>query len=355
MLKTRLNLSAWIQPLLAVFIGLLGGAIAIVLIGGSVIETYTEMWKGAFGNFFYFTNTLTRATPLILVGLGVSIAFRAGFFNMGSEGQMILGALSSAMVALYLPGPPLFKLLAAILGGILAGGIWSAFAGWLDAKFRMNLIITTLLLNYIAALFAGYLVAYPLKDTSGSAALAQTMMIDKGVWLPKLFQGMSVHAGFIIAIGLAILLFLFIKYTVAGYEIRMLGYNPLFAAYGGVNRRKVMLTSMFASGGFAGLAGAIEVLGMQYRYTDGMISNPGYAWSGIMATLLSGAHPLGTAIASLLLAALQTGGMGVERNTDIPLQISSVIQSLLILFVTAKFSFTLWKRRKGGKSDGASS
>ncbi|CAN7729881.1 ABC transporter permease [Paenibacillus sp. LjRoot153] len=355
MLKRLFNLSAWIQPLLAIVIGLLGGAIAILLIGGSVVETYTEMWKGAFGNFFYFTNTLTRATPLILVGLGVSIAFRAGFFNMGSEGQMILGALSSAMVALYLPGPLLFKLLAAILSGILAGGIWSAFAGWLDAKFRMNLIITTLLLNYIAALFAGYLVAYPLKDKSGSAALAQTMMIDKGVWLPKLFQGMSIHGGFIIAIALAILLFLFIKYTVAGYEVRMLGYNPLFAAYGGVNRRKVMLTSMFASGGFAGLAGAVEVLGMQYRYTDGMISNPGYAWSGIMATLLSGAHPLGTALASILLAALQTGGMGVERNTDIPLQISSVIQSLLILFVTAKISLTLWKRRKGGKGDAASS
>lgn len=355
MLKGRLNISAWIQPLLAVVIGLLGGAIAIALIGGSVMDTYAQMWKGAFGNFYFITNTLTRATPLILVGLGVSIAFRAGFFNMGSEGQMILGALSSAMIALYLPGPAMFKLLGALLGGILAGGIWSAFAGWLDAKFRMNLIITTLLLNYIAALFAGYLVAYPLKDTTGSAALAQSMMIDKGVWLPKLFQGMSIHGGFIIAIALAVLLYLFIKYTVAGYEIRMLGYNPLFAAYGGVNRGKVMLLSMFASGGFAGLAGAVEVLGMQYRYTDGMITNPGYAWSGIMATLLSGAHPLGTAIAAVLLAALQTGGMGVERNTNIPLEISSVIQSLLILFVTAKFSYTLWKRRKGGKGDAASS
>lgn len=355
MLKSRFPISAWVQPLLAVIIGLLGGAIAISLIGGSVIDTYAQMWKGAFGNFFFITNTLTRATPLILVGLGVSIAFRAGFFNMGSEGQMILGALSSAMTALYLPGPALFKLLAAILAGIIAGGIWSAFAGWLDAKFRMNLIITTLLMNYIAALFAGYMVAYPFKDKTGSAALAQTMMIEKGVWLPKLFQGMSIHGGFIIAIALAVLLYLFIKYTVAGYEIRMLGYNPLFAGYGGVNRGKVMLVSMFASGGFAGLAGAIEVLGMQYRYTDGMITNPGYAWSGIMATLLSGAHPLGTAIAALLLAALQTGGMGVERNTSIPLEISSVIQSLLILFVTAKFSYTLWKRRKGGKGDAASS
>jgi ABC-type uncharacterized transport system permease subunit len=313
------------------------------------------MWDGAFGNFYFFTNTLTRATPLILVGLGVSIAFRAGFFNLGSEGQMILGALASALIALYLPGPAILKMLVAALGGIAAGGAWSALSGWLDARFQMNLIITTLLLNYIAALFAGYLVAYPFMDKTGSAALAQTKMIDKSIWLPKLFQGMSMHTGFILAIALTVLLYLFIKYTVTGYEIRMLGYNPLFAAYGGVRRGRLMLVSMFISGGFAGLAGAVEVLGVQYRYIDGMVTNPGYAWSGIMATLLSGSHPLGTAIAAILLAALQTGGMGVERNTSIPLEISSVIQSLLILFITAKFSYSFWKRRKGEKANAASS
>jgi general nucleoside transport system permease protein len=355
MLNWKANLQAWIQPLIAICIGLGGGAIAIALIGGSIPDTFAQMWHGAFGNFYFLTNTLTRATPLILVGLGVSIAFRAGFFNLGSEGQMILGALTAALIALYLPGPALIKVIAAALGGIIAGGAWSALAGWLDTRFGMNLIITTLLLNYIAALFAGYLVAYPLMDKTGSAALAQTRMIDKSLWLPKLFQGMSMHAGFIVAVALAILLFLFIKYTVMGYEIRMLGYNPLFAAYGGVKRGKLMLVSMFASGGFAGLAGAIEVLGVQYRYVDAMITAPGYAWSGIMATLLSGSHPLGTALSAILIAALQTGGMGVERNTSIPLEISSVIQSLLILFITAKFSFSFWKRKKGGKGHAASS
>lgn len=355
MFNWKANLLAWVQPFVAICIGLAGGAIAIALIGGSIPDTFAQMWHGAFGNFYFFTNTLTRATPLILVGLGVSIAFRAGFFNLGSQGQMIFGALAAAFIGLYLPGPAILKIIAAALGGIIAGGAWSALAGWLDARFNMNLIITTLLLNYIAALFAGYLVAYPLMDKTGSAALAQTRMLDKSLWLPKLFQGMSMHVGFIVAVALAILLYLFIKYTVMGYEIRMLGYNPLFASYGGVKRGKLMLVSMFASGGFAGLAGAIEVLGVQYRYVDGMISAPGYAWSGIMATLLSGSHPLGTAMAAILLAALQTGGMGVERNTNIPLEISSVIQSLLILFITAKFSYSFWKRKKGGKGHAASS
>ncbi|ANY70283.1 ABC transporter permease [Paenibacillus sp. BIHB 4019] len=344
--KLKGILGALMQPLLAIIVGLGAGAIAIAIVGGSITETYAEMWKGAFGSFYFFTNTLSRATPIMLIGLGVALAFRAGFFNMGSEGQMVLGALSAAVTAIYLPGPAWLKLVAALLAGVIAGGLWSAFAGWLDARFRMNLLITTLLLNYIASLFAGYVVSYPLMDRSGSAAMAQTVMVDKSVWLPKLFQGMSLHAGFLFALIGAIALAWFMRYMVKGYEIRMMGGNPLFASYGGVNRGRLMLYSMFVSGGFAGLAGAGEVLGTQYRYLDGALTSPGYAWSGIMATLLAGSNPLGTALAAILLAALQTGGMGVERNTDVPLEVSSIIQAVLILFISAKFTYSFFKKKK---------
>ncbi|MDQ0110766.1 ABC transporter permease [Paenibacillus harenae] len=344
--------SSLIQPLLAIIVGLAAGAIAIAVVGGNVLETYGEMWKGAFGSFFFVTNTLSRATPIILIGLGVALAFRAGFFNMGSEGQMVLGALSAALTAIYLPGPGWLKLIAALMAGIISGGIWSAFAGWLDARFRMNLLITTLLLNYIATLFAGYIVSYPLKDKTGSAAMAQTVMIDNSAWLPKLFSGMSLHAGFLIAFAGALLLFFFMKYTVKGYEIRMLGGNPLFAGYGGVQRGRMMMLSMFVSGGFAGLAGSIEVLGTQYRYIDGALTTPGYAWSGIMATLLAGSNPLGTAVAAILLAGLQTGGMGMERNTEVPLEVSSIIQAVLILFVSAKITYSFIKRKKARDDNG---
>ncbi|XEC96399.1 ABC transporter permease [Paenibacillus tarimensis] len=351
--RMKQTAQAMLQPFLAILVGLAAGAAAIAIVGGSVAETYAEMWKGAFGSFYFLTNTLTRATPIILVGLGVALAFRAGFFNLGSEGQMILGALCAALTAIYLPGPGWLKLAGALAAGAAAGGLWSALAGLLDARFRMNLLITTLLLNYIAALFAGYLVSYPLKDRSGSAAMAQTVMIERSAWLPKLVQGMSLHAGFLLALFGTILLFLFMRYTVWGYEIRMMGANPLFAAYGGIQRNKLMLYSMFASGGFAGLAGAAEVLGTQYRYLDGALTTPGYAWSGIMATLLASSHPLGTALAAILIAALQTGGMGVERNTDIPLEISSVIQAVLILFISAKVGFGFIKRRKERGTNGA--
>ncbi|MCU6709635.1 ABC transporter permease [Paenibacillus sp. J5C_2022] len=348
-------LKSLLQPLVAILIGLAVGAIAILIVGGSVTETYAEMWKGAFGNFYFFTNTLARATPIILIGLGVALAFRAGFFNLGSEGQMVMGALSAALTAIYLPGPGWMKLVAALLAGMIAAGLWSAFAGWLDARFGMNLIMTTLLLNYIAILFAGYLVAFPLKDRSGSAAMSQTVKIDSAAWLPKLFQGMTLHAGFLIALCATILLALFIRYTVKGYEIRMMGGNPLFASYGGVDRGRLMMISMFASGALAGLAGAVEVLGTQYRYLDGALTTPGYAWSGIMATLLASSNPIGTALAAILLAALQTGGMGMERNTDVPLEVSSIIQAVLILFVSAKitYSFITFKRKKAGAKNGS--
>lgn len=341
-------------PLAAVALGLAVGAVLIAAVGGSIAETYAAMWKGAFGSFYFTASTLARATPIILVALGATLAFRAGFFNLGAEGQMILGALAAACTALYLPGPALVKLLGALLCGMLAGGLWSALAGWLDTRFRMNLLITTLLMNYIAALFAGYTVAFPLKDPASTGA-AQTMMIDKAVWLPKLMAGSQFHLGFVAAAAAAVLLALFLRYTVKGYELRMLGSNPLFAVYGGVRRGRAMAISMLASGAFAGLAGTFEVLGTHYRYMDNMLTTPGFAWSGIMAALLAGAHPVGAALASILLAALQTGGMGVERNTDVPLEISNIIQASLILFVSARVTVSFVRRRKEKATDGSAS
>lgn len=352
--KLQQLLKSLVQPLTAVLIGLLTGAVAISLVGASVLETYKVMWDGAFGNFYFVTATLARATPIIFIGLGLAIAFRAGVFNMGAEGQMVLGAVSAALVALYVPGSGIIKLLAALVAGFLAGGLWSLLAGWMETRFKVQLLISTLLLNYVAVLFAGYLVSEPFQDKSGSAALAQTPMIDQAAWLPKLFAGMSVHMGFVISIVLAIILYVILRFTTAGYEVRMLGYNPFFAEYGGINKVKVLLYSMFFSGGIAGLAGTVEVLGSQYRYVEGSLTVPGYAWTGLMAALLANSNPLGTAAAAILLAALQTGAMGMERNTEVPLEIASVIQGVLILFVTAKITINWWKvKKKAGDIHGA--
>ncbi|TCZ78809.1 ABC transporter permease [Paenibacillus albiflavus] len=350
--KLKHQAGALIHPLIALLIGLCVGAVAIATLGEPVFHTYGEMWKGAFGSFYFFTNTLTRAVPIILVGLGLSLAFRAGFFNLGAEGQMVLGAMAAALTALYFPGPGLVKLIAALIAAVIAGGLWSAFAGWLDAKFKIDLLITTLLMNYIAVLFTGYLAAKPFRDTSGSAAMAQTPMIDQSAWLPKLFAGSSLHAGIIIAIIGAIVLTWIMRNTIFGYEMNMTGSNPFFAAFGGVKRLPMVLSAMFVSGGFAGLAGSVEVLGMQYRFIDGALTGPSYAWSGLMAALLASNNPIGTVFAAILLAALQTGGMGIERNTEVPMEITSVIQAVIIVFISAKLTFAFIKRKKERKANG---
>ncbi|WP_035296324.1 ABC transporter permease [Brevibacillus thermoruber] len=340
-----------VQPLLAVAIGLLTGAVVISAVGESILDTYQQMWKGAFGSFYFFASTLARSTPIMLIGLGLSLAFRAGVFNLGAEGQMVLGAVGATLVGLYLPGPGLVKMLAALATGVAVGGLWSLLAGYMEAKFRVQLLITTLLLNYIAVLFAGYLVSEPFQDKSGSAALAQTAMLEKSVWLPKLFAGMSVHAGFLLALAAALALFWVVRFTPFGYEVKMLGHNPFFARYGGIDKDRVMLVAMFASGGLAGLAGTVEVLGAHYRFVDGALTVPGYAWTGLMATLLANSHPIGVVFTSILLAALQTGAMGVERNTEVPLELASVIQAVLILFISAKFSHDWWKNRKSKRRE----
>ncbi|MED1944878.1 MULTISPECIES: ABC transporter permease [Brevibacillus] len=344
-----------VQPFLAVVIGLLTGALVIAAVGESILGTYQEMWKGAFGSFYFFTSTLARATPIMLIALGLSLAFRAGVFNLGAEGQMVLGAVSAALVAIYLPAPGMIKIVAGIFAGMAVGGFWALLPGFMEARFRIPLLISTLLFNYIAVLFASYLVTEPFRDRSGSAALAQTVMLEKSAWLPKLFAGMSVHAGFLFAIVAALLLFWVLRFTPFGYEVKMLGQNSLFAQYGGINRIRVMLTGMFASGGLAGLAGTVEVMGAHYRFVDGALTVPGFAWTGLMAALLANSHPLGIIVTSILLAAFQTGAMGVERNTDVPLELASVIQAVLILFISAKLSYDWWKKRKakGGESHGA--
>lgn len=342
-------LSPLLQPFIAIFIGLLTGAIAISIVGAPILETYKELWMGAFGNFYFMTSTFARATPILIIGLGVSLAFRAGVFNLGAEGQMVLGAVSAALAALYVPGPGIVKILAALIAGITVAGLWSLLAGWMETKFKVQLLISTLLLNYVAVLFASFLVSEPFQDRSGSAALAQTPMLEQAAWLPKLFAGMSLHWGFIIGVILAIVMYFIFKLTSVGYEVKMLGLNPYFASYGGVNKTKVLLASMFISGGLAGLAGTVEVLGTQYRFVDGALTGPGFAWTGMMATLLANSHPLGTAVTAIFLAALETGAMGLERNTDVPLEIASVIKSVLILLISAKISFNWWKRMKKGR------
>jgi ABC-type uncharacterized transport system permease subunit len=339
-------------PVIAVGLGLLVGAIAILATGGSPIEAYVQLVSGAVGNPAALSATLARSVPIVIVGVGLAIAFRAGCFNLGAEGQMILGALVVALLAsahdlASLPGPVLIVVAAA--GGCVAGALWAIGPAWLQTRFEVPLLITTLLLNYIAAYFAAYLVSYPFRDVTASGALAQTVMIPQAAQLPYLVPGGRLHAGVLLLLVLPAAAWWLQRRTVIGYEMRMTGHNPSFAESGGVDRKRITHRTMLLSGAICGLAGALVVLGIHYRYVDASITQPGYAWTGFTATLLAVADPIWTLVAGVFLGGLDVGAAAMERRTQIPIQVVDIVQASIILMIAIRVTIGRWlSRRLGG-------
>jgi simple sugar transport system permease protein len=334
-------------PLAAVGLGLLVGAVIIVLTGGSPLEAYGQLIRGAIGTPANLSATLARGLPVVVVGVGLAIAFRAGALNLGGEGQMIMAAVTTAVVAGWvgdLPAP--LAVLLAAAAGALAGAAWALGPTLLQIRFEVPLLISTLLLNYIAALLGAWLVSYPLREAGGGAA--QTATIPDVTQLPYLVPGGRLHAGVLLLVLLPIGAWWLLGRTVAGYEMRMTGLNAAFSEYGGVNGRRTLLRAMLLSGAVCGLAGAMLVLGVHHRYIDGSITAPGYAWTGFTAMLLAGGDPLGTLISGLFLAGLDTGAAGMERNTDIPLQVVDVVQACIILMISIRLTLGRWVGRRLG-------
>lgn len=345
--RIRKIASALKNPALAILIGLIVGAVVIISQGENVFNVYKIMFNGAFGNAYYITTTLAGAGPVMLCGLAVAISWRCGFSNMGIEGQMIWGGLICAQIAATMNGPVWLVLTVSILAGMIAGALYSLIAAWLYDRFEASLIITTLMLNYIAKSISFYLIQYHWLDpNSADTAAVKTARVPDALHLPRLFTKYPLHIGFVVAIVAVILLWWVFKYTKFGYNSKMSGLNPIFSKYGGVDSRKLLYQIMLSSGVIAGLAGVLEVLGTRYMYLDGMFSSAGYAWTGITAALMSYNHPIGVLFSSIFLYGIRTGCSAVQRNTMIPIEVSSMIQGVITLFVTVQFSIHLNKLRK---------
>jgi len=326
------------QPLFAVLISFLLGTVVILVIGKNPLLAYGEMIRGAFGKQVYLMNTLKRATPIIMGGLAVCMAWRSGYEAMGGEGQMILGAVAAALVGYYLPVPGWLRIPAAMLAAAAAGAVYSAFSGWLFEKFDVTFVISTLMMNYIANYFAAYLCNYPLRDPEANVYQmqnAQTGKLPAEATLPPIMKGW-VHWGFVLAVAAVLVTWFLFKKTSFGYKSRMGGLNPRFALYGGINARRMLYLVMVLSGVMAGLGGAFEVMGSKGRYVDQMIFSTGYAWTGMVAALLANMNPIGTLLASILLAGLAVGGSTMMLNMDIPLEVCNIIEGIITLFMSAK-------------------
>ena len=286
----------------------------------------------------------TIATPLLLVGLGICIAFRANVINIGGEGQIIIGALVATWFPLtFNSWPGALLIPATLIIGFLAGAAWGFVPGILKARLNVNEILSTIMMNSIAQQLMNMLLRGPLMDPSGIAAgtfLAQSARLPQQAWLPRLVPQTLLHAGAILAVVLAVLVYIFLWRTTIGYRIRAVGLNPNASRYSGINVPFYQALAMTLAGGFAGLAGSIEVMGVQHRLLDGITS--GYGFTGIVAALLGSLHPLGLIPAAILFGGLLVGAAQMQRTVQVPSSLITAILGLVVLFVSGS---ALWSRR----------
>lgn len=334
------------QPVAATLLGLLAGAVFILIDHENPIRIYMTMFDKSFINPYYLTQTLTRATPIMICGIATAAAWRAGYINIGVEGQMITGAFTATITAIYVPLPGFLLLPLAILAGMAAGGLYASLVAVLNMKFNSSIVICTLMLNYVANYIASYLVSYPFKDKAGDGMSLVTKPIPKGTHFLLFSTTNTLNFGIVVAAVVVMLFFYMERKTVFGYDSKMTGLNPHFAKYGGVLEKRVMLKTMALSGGIAAVAGICEIFGYKYQYTDGMFTSASYAWTGLMAALIADLHPIGILVSSVFLSGLQVGGQAIQRSSSIPLQMATVIQSTITLFVSAKIGIQFLRKRK---------
>jgi general nucleoside transport system permease protein len=331
--------NVYLVPVLAVVTALIIGAIIIWWVGGNPFEAYRGLIEGAFGSLSALSETTVWATPYIFAGLAVAVGFKGGLFNIGGEGQLSFGAVAAAWAGYALPKlinaeiPPFIHVLLAVGCGVLAGAIWGAIPGYLKAKTGAHEVINTIMMNYIALNLTSFLLNGPMKDPSPTNVIARTPMIASSAQILPIFEKFRFHWGFLLALLMAYAVWWLLWKTRLGFEIRTTGLNPDAAKYAGINVARTIVLTMGISGGLAGLAGAIEVTALNHRHELGF--SVGYGFDAIAIALLGKNHPVGVVVAALLFAAMRNGATRMQFLTQIPVDVISIIQALILLFVAA--------------------
>ena len=329
-------------PTLAVLCAFVVGALLIALAGKSPIVAYQALIRSAFGNRNNWGETLVKMVPLLLAGLGTAVAFRARVLNIGAEGQIYMGALGAGFVGLFLGDlSPFIGIPLIILAGFLMGGLWGGIAGFLKKQFGANEIIVTLMLNYVALAINSYLIGGPWRDPASTEPF--TARFTDGAILPVVLPRTRLHAGIIIALLAAVAIWWLMRHTVLGYQITVTGANEEAARYSGMRTGRLIVLTMFVSGGLAGLAGVGEVSGLHHRILENF--SPGYGYTAIAIAMLGQAKAPRVVIASFLFAALVIGVNGMQDLVGVPVSIVFIIEGLVLLFVLASEFF-----RQGGSA-----
>ncbi|MEP7288562.1 MAG: ABC transporter permease [Chloroflexota bacterium] len=344
--RQREALMPILVPVLAVAAALAVGAVFLLALGIDPGKVYEKLISGAVGSTYSQTQTIGKATTLLLVAIGVCIAFRANVLNIGVEGQVIVGGLATTAFALNfkdLPSPILITL--SLLAGFIAGGAWAAIPGVLKAWFRVNEILSTIMMNQISVYLLIVLLTGPLQDTTAgtaSANIVQSSKIPEAAWLPLLIPRTVFHLGAILAVIAAFVVYFFLWRTVAGYRIRAVGQNPYASAYAGISVKRMTVLAMVLSGALAGLAGGVEVLGITHRAIQDF--STGYGFSGIVVALFGSLHPLGAIPAALLFGGMLVSGTKLG-SVGVSSSMVTVLEGLIVLFVVSSSELVRRSRR----------
>ncbi len=350
-MRSRLNsLIDALLPVLATLAALLVGAVMLMILKVNPIVAYQALWDGAFGSSNAFAETLVKATPLLLVALGICISFRGDVINIGGEGQMIIGGVFATWIGLNLTGLPGWLVVTlAMLAGFLGGAIWGGIPGVLKAYFSVNEILSTVMMNAIAVQLMNFLLRGPMIDPSQAllaSKIPQTARLLEIFRLPRL-PPTRLHLGALLAVILAFAVYILLFRTTLGFRIRAVGQNPHASKYAGIKVQHYIVLALLLSGAFSGLAGATQVFGVNYRMiTDGSASgftgNAGF--NGIVVALFGGLHPLWSIPASILFGALLVGANKMQRVVQVPSALITALNGLVVVFVVS--SEIIRKRRQ---------
>ncbi|MFN8653369.1 MAG: ABC transporter permease [Gemmatimonadales bacterium] len=339
--STRARAVALALPVAAVGAGIAVLALALLAAGFDPVLSLGALWRGAFGSSDAILSALLpRAIPLITIGLGIGLAFRAGALNIGAEGQFYAGAVAATWIGLLLGAWPRFLALPVVLAAALAAGLlWSAIPILLRLRFGVLEVISTLLLNFVADALVSWMVQGPLQESRH--VYPQSDQLPLSVRLPQL-PGTRLHLGLLLALLLAVLLWAFFRYSLPGFRFRATGANPMAARImGGVDTRKVFGIALGCSGALAGLAGGFEVSGTSYALFQNL--SPGYGFTAIAVALLARLDPLATVLSGVLFAALEAGSSAMQREAGVPAVVVWVAEAVIILAILVS---DVWRRRR---------
>lgn len=321
--------------LVAVLAGTLIGFVLVASFGYNPVEIFSALLNGGFGSAKNLTASLRWATPLMFTGAAAALSFRGGMFNFGIDGQLYFGSLAATIVGILCPGIPGFLLIPLMmLVSIVCGALWAFIPSLIRVKLGGSEIVPALMLNYVSMYITDYLVHYHFLASGTNGDSLKTERIAQQAQFSPLLKGYQLTPAIFIGLFVVLLFWWVMKRSKLGYSISMSGMNPEFARYGGVNVDRMRILVMLASGALAGLGGAVEIMSMRWRFESGFA--PSFGNDGILSALLGSSTPLGTLIGALFMGALKSGSLAVERYTDVSRALATVIQGLIICFVSAR-------------------